>query len=46
MYNIITKYGIYEADIYNFDKTRFIIGVISTTMVITSLEGHVKAKKV
>jgi hypothetical protein len=46
MHNIITKYGIYEVDIYNFDETGFMIGVISTTMVITSLEGHVKAKKV
>jgi hypothetical protein len=32
------KYGIYEVDIYNFDKTRFIMGVILTTMVITSLD--------
>jgi hypothetical protein len=46
MHNIITKYGIYEVDIYNFDETGFMIGVISTTMVITSLEGRVKAKKV
>ena len=46
MYNTITKYGICNADIYNFDKTRFMMGVILTTMVVTSLDGHAKVKKV
>ena len=42
--NIIAKYGIQEADIYNFDETGFQMGVISTTMVVTSSERHGKAK--
>jgi hypothetical protein len=36
--NTITKYGIQEADIYNFDETGFMMGVISTAMVVTSIE--------
>ncbi|KAM5527266.1 transposase [Fusarium oxysporum f. sp. phaseoli] len=42
--NIITKYGIVELDIYNFDETGFIMGIISTGMVITSAERHSNAK--
>ncbi|KFZ25161.1 hypothetical protein V502_00372 [Pseudogymnoascus sp. VKM F-4520 (FW-2644)] len=37
--NTIAKYGIYEADIYNFDETGFMMGVISTAMVVTSSDG-------
>jgi len=44
--NTIAKYGINNADIYNFDETRFMMGVISTAMVVTSLDGRTKAKKV
>ena len=44
MRNIIAKYGINDTDIYNFDETRFIMGVISTGMVVTSSDGRVKAK--
>jgi hypothetical protein len=36
--NIITKYGIQDKDIYNFDKTGLQIGVISTAKVITGSE--------
>jgi hypothetical protein len=36
--NTIAKYSIQEEDIYNFDKTGFQIGVISTAKVITSAE--------
>ena len=36
--NKIAKYGIQEADIYNFDETGFMMGVISTAMVVTSSE--------
>jgi hypothetical protein len=32
------KYGIYNVDIYNFNKTRFIIGVILSIMVVISLD--------
>src|ERR1700722_654656 len=44
--NTIAKYGINDADIYNFDKTGFMMGVISTAMVVTSSEGRAKAKKI
>ena len=33
--NTIAKYGIVDADIYNFDETGFMMGVISTAMVVT-----------
>jgi hypothetical protein len=36
--NTIEKYGILDADIYNFDETGFQMGVISTTKVITGAE--------
>ena len=44
--NTITKYRIVDTDIYNFDETRFMIGVILTVIVVTSSEraGRVKAK--
>jgi hypothetical protein len=32
------KYGIQDNDIYNFNKTGFIIGIILTRAVVTSLE--------
>jgi hypothetical protein len=44
--NTIAKYGICDADIYNFDETGFMMGVISTSMVVTSSDGRAKAKKV
>ena len=46
VHNTIAKYRIDNADIYNFDETGFMIGVISTTMVVTSLDGRTKAKKI
>jgi hypothetical protein len=42
----VTKYGIHDADIYNFDETGFMMGVISSAMVVTSSDGRAKAKKV
>jgi hypothetical protein len=42
--NTIAKYGIQEADIYNFDETGFQMGVISTVMVVTSSEQRGRAK--
>jgi hypothetical protein len=42
---VVAKYGILEQDIYNFNEARFIMGVIATTKVVTSLElksSHVK----
>jgi hypothetical protein len=44
--NIIAKYSICEADIYNFDETGFMMGVISTGMVVTSSGGRAKAKTI
>ena len=46
VHNTILKYGIKEMDIYNFNETRFMMGIILTTMVVTSLDGRMKAKKV
>ena len=43
--NTILKYGICEEDIYNFDETGFMMGVISTGMVVISSDGRARAKK-
>jgi hypothetical protein len=45
--NTIAKYGILESDIYNFDETGFIIGIISTATVVTSSErvGRANSKQ-
>ena len=42
--NTITKYGIADDDIYNFDETGFQMGVISAGMVVTSSERVLNAK--
>jgi hypothetical protein len=44
--NTIAKYRICDEDIYNFDETGFMMGVISTGMVVTSSDGRAKAKKI
>jgi hypothetical protein len=36
--SIRTKYGIIDEDVYNFDETGFMMGMISTCMVVTSTE--------
>jgi len=36
--NTIAKYRVQESDIYNFDETGFIIGIISTATVVTTSE--------
>ena len=36
--NVVKKYGILAADIYNFDETGFMMGIIQAGMVITSSE--------
>ena len=36
--NMINKYGICEEDIYNFDETGFLMGQISSEMVVTAAE--------
>ena len=42
--NTVAKYGIAEADIYNFDETGFTMGQITPTMVVTSSERKNKPK--
>jgi hypothetical protein len=42
--NIIAKYGIADADIYNFDETGFMMGQITALMVITSSNRRGKPK--
>ena len=42
--NTIAKYGIEETDIYNFDETGFMMGMISTAMVVTSWERRGKPR--
>ena len=44
--NIIMKYSICDADIYNFDEIGFIIGIISTAIVVIHSDRRAKAKKV
>ncbi|ENH66612.1 hypothetical protein FOC1_g10001294 [Fusarium oxysporum f. sp. cubense race 1] len=44
--NIIAKYGIRSDDIWNFDETGFMIGMISSGIVVTSSERHRNPKSV
>ncbi|RYC79800.1 hypothetical protein BFJ63_vAg17317 [Fusarium oxysporum f. sp. narcissi] len=44
--NMIAKYGIHTDDIYNFDETGFMMGMISTGKVATSAERRGKPKSV
>ena len=46
MKNIVAKYGIVEDDIYNFDETGFLIGMIASYMVVITSKGRSKAKMV
>ncbi len=38
--NTVAKYGIQDEDFYNFDETGFMMGMISTTTVVTSSENR------
>ena len=42
--NTITKYGIDETDIYNFDETGFLMGMLSGAKVVTSSERRGKPR--
>jgi hypothetical protein len=44
--NVIAKYGVVDSDIYNFDETGFMMGIIATGMVVTSTEGRAGVKMV
>ncbi|KID80940.1 transposase [Metarhizium guizhouense ARSEF 977] len=40
----VAKYGLQDEDMYNFDETGFAMGIISTTMVVTSSERRGKPR--
>lgn len=42
--NTKAKYGILDDDVYNFDETGFMMGVIIPTMVVTTSDGRGRAK--
>jgi hypothetical protein len=44
--NIIAKYGIRLDNIYNFDETGFMMGVIASAMVVIGVERRGNPKKV
>jgi hypothetical protein len=44
VWNVKAKYGIVDDDIYNFDETGFMIGIIYIGMVVTTSNGRAKAK--
>jgi DDE superfamily endonuclease/helix-turn-helix, Psq domain len=42
--NVKAKYGIVDDDVYNFDETGFMMGIICAGMVVTTSDGRGKAK--
>ena len=40
----VIKYGILDADVYNFDETGFAIGIIATTIVVSMAENTGKPR--
>ena len=42
--NAITKYGIQEGDIHNFNESGFLIGMIATIKVVTGAESRNQPK--
>ena len=46
LHNMMAKYGIQEEDLYNFDETGFMMGVITASMVVTRVEKRGKAKTI
>lgn len=44
--NMRAKYGVDDADIYNFDETGFMMGIISSHMVITHADGQGRSKTI
>jgi len=45
MHNTKAKYSIFNEDIYNFNETGFMIGIITPIIVVTTLDGRGKAKQ-
>jgi hypothetical protein len=46
MHNTKNKYGILDDDVYNFDEVGFLMGYISTELVITVSEMRNRPKSV
>jgi helix-turn-helix, Psq domain/Tc5 transposase DNA-binding domain len=44
--NMRAKYGVQDCDFYNFDETGFMMGMISTAMVVTRSDRHGRSKSV
>ena len=44
MEGMVAKYGILADDIYNFDEVGFLMGFISTELVVTSAERASRPK--
>ena len=40
------KYGIYDEDVYNFNEASFMIGKITTQLVITASERRARPKAI
>jgi len=45
MYNVKVKYGILNDDLYNFNETGFIMGIIIAAMVVITSDGRNRAKQ-
>ena len=46
LYNIIAKYRVQPEDLYNFNKTGFIIGQITSSIMVTRFDRRGKTKSV
>jgi RecB family endonuclease NucS len=44
--NMRAKYGIVDSDFYNFDKTGFIIGIITPAIVVIYVDRRGRGKAV
>jgi hypothetical protein len=44
--NIQAKYSILDYNFYNFNKTRFIMGIICPAIVVTCADQHGRGKAV
>jgi hypothetical protein len=44
--NTVTKYGVHEEDIYNFDETGFVMGQISSEIVVTTSDRRGRPRAV
>ncbi|KAF6818193.1 transposase [Colletotrichum musicola] len=46
LYNMIVKYRVRERDIYNFNKTSFIISIITILIVVIYTNKYSKVKSI